>query len=73
MLQTQDGSGGSKITKTTSDQDSVILAVTDEQAQRLFYVMKNGDWSLQLRAVKKPKDSGHSIATFTTVLAGGGR
>jgi Flp pilus assembly protein CpaB len=73
VLQTQDGSGGSKITRTTSDQASVILAVTDEQAQRLFYVMENGDWSLQLRAVKKPKDSGRSTATFATVFAGGGK
>ena len=40
-----------------TDDHAVILAVTDEQAQRLYYVMKNGEWSLQLRPVKKPKDS----------------
>ncbi len=34
--------------------------MTDEQAQRLYYVMKNGDWTLQLRPVKKPKDSKRS-------------
>jgi hypothetical protein len=45
--------------------------MTDGQAQRLYYVMKNGDWALQLRPVQKPTDSTRSTATFTTVLAGG--
>jgi Flp pilus assembly protein CpaB len=53
--------------------DAVILAVTDEQAQRLYYVQKNGDWALQLRPVKKPKDGKRDAATFTTVLAGGAK
>lgn len=57
----------------TDNGHAAILAVTDDQAQRLYYVMKNGDWSLQLRPVKKPKDSSRSTDTFTTVLAGGGR
>jgi Flp pilus assembly protein CpaB len=70
VLQTQDGDGGSKIGSSDSNQDAVILAVTDEQAQRMFFVMKNGDWSLQLRAVKKPKDSSKSTATYSSVLAG---
>ena len=73
ILQTEDGSGGSKINASDSNQDSVILAVTDDEAQRLYYVMKNGDWTLQLRPVKKPADSNRSIDTFTTVLAGGGK
>ena len=57
----------------TDNGHAAILAVTDDQAQRLYYVMKNGDWSLQLRPVKKPKDSSRSTDTFTTVLAGGGK
>jgi Flp pilus assembly protein CpaB len=73
VLQTQDGDGGAKINKSNNEQDAVILAVTDEQSQRMFFVMKNGDWSLQLRAVKKPKDSNRSIATFQTVLSGAGK
>ena len=36
----------------------------------MFFVMKNGDWSLQLRPVKKPRDSATLAATFSTVLAG---
>jgi Flp pilus assembly protein CpaB len=73
VLQTQDGNGDAKIAASDNNQDSVILAVTDNQAQRLYYVMKNGDWTLQLRPVKKPKDSNRSTDTFATVLAGGSK
>ena len=47
--------------------------MTDAQSQRLYYVMKSGDWTLQLRPVKKPKDSQRSTDTFATVLAGGSK
>ena len=70
VLSIEDGSGGSKIASSQA-QDAVILAVTDSQAQRLYYVMKNGDWALQLRPVKKPADSARSTDSFQTVLAGG--
>lgn len=73
VLQTEDGENGSTLKSADSNQHAVVLAVTDEQAQRLYYVMKNGDWTLQLRPVKKPKDNGRSVDTFTTVLAGGGK
>jgi Flp pilus assembly protein CpaB len=73
VLQTQDGDGGAKLTTSDKSQSSVILAVTDAQAQRLYYVLKNGDWTLQLRPVKRPLDSSRSTDTFTTVLAGGSR
>jgi pilus assembly protein CpaB len=32
-----------------SQNSSVVLALTDVQAQNLFYAMKNGDWTLALR------------------------
>ncbi len=73
VLQTQDGNGGSKLQTsgdTGGDGHGVILAVTDAQAQRLYFTMKNADWTLELRPVKKPKDSNRSVDTFTTVLAG---
>jgi Flp pilus assembly protein CpaB len=72
VLQTEDGAG-SKVQTTNDNAHAVVLAVTDDQAQRLYYVMKNGDWTLQLRPVKKPKDSNRSTDTFTTVLAGGSK
>jgi Flp pilus assembly protein CpaB len=73
VLQTDDANGGSKLQQSESSTNEVVLAVTDDQAQRLYYVMKNGDWTLELRPVKKPKDSNRSADTFTTVLAGGGK
>ena len=72
VLETDDTSGGSKLSSGQPD-DSVILAVTDSQAQRLYYVLKNGDWALQLRPVKKPADSVPSTDTLQTVLAGGAK
>lgn len=67
VLQTQDGEGAT-INNPDNDQSAVILAVTDEQAQRLYWVMQNGAWSLQLRPVKKPKDGNANPATFETVV-----
>ncbi|MGZ8694895.1 MAG: Flp pilus assembly protein CpaB [Gaiellaceae bacterium] len=50
---------------------NAILAVTDSQAQKLFYVLKNGDWSLQLRPKVRPKDSPESVETVESVLGDG--
>src|SRR5438128_1067179 len=36
---------------------SVLVAVTDTQVQKLFYVMKNSDWTLELRPIVKASDS----------------
>jgi Flp pilus assembly protein CpaB len=49
----------------------VLLALTDAQSQKLFFVMRNGEWMLQLRPVKDPADSPESIETVTTVLGDG--
>lgn len=50
---------------------SAQLAVTDGQAQKLFFVMKNADWSLQLRPVVDPADSPESVETIESVLGDG--
>lgn len=50
---------------------SVILAVTDTQVQRLFFVVKDGDWTLELRPVVNGVDSADRIDTLATVLKGG--
>jgi len=78
VLQTDKGDGGAKITRSTNDDHAVIVAVTDEQAQRLQYVTQNSSgggssvdsWRLQLRPVKKPRDSKMPAATFASVMAG---
>jgi hypothetical protein len=49
----------------------VLLALTDAQAQKFFFVMKNGDWTLELRPTKDPADSPESIDTVATVLGDG--
>ncbi|MFN8223856.1 MAG: Flp pilus assembly protein CpaB [Gaiellales bacterium] len=71
VLQTEGGDAGASIDKPESTgTHAVLLAMADEQAQRMLFTMKNGDWSLQLRPVKKPADSASSVATFGTVVAG---
>lgn len=50
---------------------SVLLAVTDSQAQKLFYVMRNGDWSLELRPALDAADSPDGIETAQSVLGAG--
>jgi pilus assembly protein CpaB len=71
VLQTQGGDAGADIDGSDSgDVHAVVLAMTDEQAQTMTYTMDNGDWTLQLRPVKKPRDSRNSSATFGSVVAG---
>lgn len=50
---------------------AVQLAVTDSQAQKLFFVTKNGDWTLQLRPVTDAEDSPESVETLESVLGDG--
>jgi Flp pilus assembly protein CpaB len=52
---------------------SVILAVTDTQVQRLFFVLKNADWTLELRPVVDAADSAERIETLDSVLREGVR
>ena len=75
VLQTDKGQGGAKIDRSTIDDHAVILAVTDEQAQRLTTRRRTPARTgrSQLRPVKKPKDSAPSTATFTTVVNGGAK
>ena len=53
------------------DSAAVQLAVTDAQAQKLFYVMKNGDWTLDLRPAGRAADSPESVETVESVLGDG--
>jgi Flp pilus assembly protein CpaB len=50
---------------------SALLRVTDSQAQKLFFVLKNGDWTLQLRPVIDAADSPESVETVGSVLGDG--
>jgi Flp pilus assembly protein CpaB len=48
-----------------------ILALTDVQEQKLFWMEKNGDWSLELRPAKDPADSPQGAETTFTLLVDG--
>ena len=60
------------ITGSATQQTSVILAVSDTQVQRLYYVMKNGDWTLELRPAVDASDSAERLDTLQSVLTSGG-
>jgi Flp pilus assembly protein CpaB len=49
----------------------VLLRVTDNQAQKLFYVIKNSDWTLVLRPAQAAGDSPNSAETTGSILADG--
>jgi Flp pilus assembly protein CpaB len=61
----------SKLSSSTTGSSSVILAVSDTQVQRLFFVLRNADWTLELRPVVNAADSGERVDTINSVLGGG--
>jgi Flp pilus assembly protein CpaB len=72
--QSSDSSSGGLSKPSTSGgsgSSSVILAVSDTQVQRLFFVVQNGDWTLELRPVVDATDSPDRVDTLSTVLNGG--
>ena len=60
-----------KLSESSGETQSVILAVTDAQAQKLYFAMQNGAWSLALRPTIDPADSPESVETVGTVLGDG--
>lgn len=50
---------------------SAILALTDAQAQKLFWLTQNGTWSLQLRPTDDAADSPESVASAQSMLFDG--
>lgn len=68
------GAVESKLGARPDEAFSTILAVTDAQSQKLFHVMTNGDWYLELRPVTDAADSRDSVDNTVTVMLGrGGR
>ncbi len=56
---------------TAGNDASVLLAVTDTQVQKLFHVLKHGEWSLQLRPPVKSNDSPETVAYAGSILTDG--
>jgi Flp pilus assembly protein CpaB len=50
---------------------AILLRVSDSQAQKLFFAMKNGDWTLALRPTNAPSDSPESVETIESELGDG--
>jgi Flp pilus assembly protein CpaB len=66
------GPTDSALTKvSTGGSSSAILAVSDTQVQRLFFVLKNADWTLELRPVVDAADSAERIETVGSVIKEG--
>ena len=62
----------SPTTSASAQQTSAIVAVTDTQVQRLYFVMKNADWTLELRPAVDSSDSSERLDTIQSVLTSGG-
>jgi len=62
-----------KVSAGSAGGTSAVVAVTDTQVQRLFFVLKNADWTLELRPVVGAADSSERIDTLNTVLQAGAK
>ena len=60
-----------RLSADSSKDKFAVLALTDAQAQKLWYILKNGDWSLELRPTKDPADSPESAEKAETLLVDG--
>ena len=60
-----------KITNPNQSAFSAVLALTDAQAQKLWWIVKNGDWSLGLRPTTDAADSPESAETASSMLLDG--
>ncbi len=66
-----EGKVQSKIASGANLPFNAVLAVTDRQAHKLFWLAKNGEWSLQLRGVADAADSPESVDTSASLLQDG--
>jgi pilus assembly protein CpaB len=62
---------GDKLTRPGSSSISVSLVVTDAQAQKLFWMARNGEWTLALRAPEDATDSPEGAENAETLLSDG--
>jgi Flp pilus assembly protein CpaB len=60
-----------KLTKPGAGGLSTMLALTDGQAEKLFWITQNGDWSLQLRPTDDAADSPETAQSAESLLLDG--
>jgi Flp pilus assembly protein CpaB len=70
VLKAATGAGDQQLA-STNDSLSVLLAVTDTQVQKLFHVLKHGQWSFELRPPLKSNDSPEAVAYAGSILTDG--
>jgi Flp pilus assembly protein CpaB len=68
-----EGRVASKIGQAGNEPFSAMLAVTDTQAKKLWWVMQNGQWALFLRPMRKAEDNPDTVETQTTMVRDGVR
>jgi Flp pilus assembly protein CpaB len=71
ILTPPDTSTTAKLSTSGNGQTFAIIEVTDTQVQRLFYVLQNADWALELRPALGAKDSTERIETADRILTEG--
>jgi Flp pilus assembly protein CpaB len=62
----QTNSVSSKLSSNPNEGFTVMLAMTDSQATKFWWVVNNGEWSLQMRPVTDPSDSPEEINNSKT-------
>ena len=62
---------GAHLSAPVNGSSPVLLAVTDTQVQKLFFVVKNDDWTLELRPIIKVSDSPETVETQNTIVNDG--
>ncbi|MEN3312310.1 MAG: pilus assembly protein CpaB [Actinomycetota bacterium] len=65
------GDGGGGTVTSGNSTENLQLRVTDVQAQKLFWIEKNGDWHLTLRPPTNAVDSGNTIQEVDTMFFDG--
>jgi Flp pilus assembly protein CpaB len=70
VLEAAGGTGSARITDGGNKQNAVTLALTDQQARRLLWIVKNGEWMLSLRPVKHAANSNVGTIAAETLLDG---
>jgi Flp pilus assembly protein CpaB len=71
VLQAPEASTETKRVTQSSGDQAIMLAVTDAQAQKLFWIFTYGDWSLSLRPTTDAADSPEGFEWSGTVLSDG--
>ncbi len=71
VLSAPETGSSSSVTSSSNGTTTVQLRLTDTQATKLFYLVKNGEWSLALRPPVRAGDSSETLADARTIAAEG--